>query len=334
MRSLLAYVRAQGGDAASLARSFGMTLEEVASAQSLDDEPQCSISTIQQLGHTAADLLRDPMLGVHLAATVERGSYGVVDFITASAPTVREAFRHMIRYQRLINTAVMFSVEERPDAVVLEHRIPGEPLGIGRHGNEYTIAMLVRRCRELCRTPVTPRRVWFAHASCPDLARLAEAVGTESIAFASGCNGIAFEPEFLETPIPGADAALLRVLESLAEPLVASTPAATDLKERVKHELRQRLQSGDLDIAAVAAAMAMSARTLQRRLHGLGTSFNAVCDEVRRSQALAHVDRREPKLALSEIAFLVGYSDVRAFLRAFKRWTGMSPQQYRARQST
>jgi AraC-like DNA-binding protein len=332
VRVLLSYVHSRGGDAGALARRFGMDLERVLSAASPEEEPGHPISTIQQLTDAAAAQLRDDFLGVHLAQTVERGSYGVVDFVTASAPTLREGLLRLIRYQRLVSTAVVFSVDQCADGEHVEHRIPGEPLGVGVQGNEYTLATLMRRCRELGAQPVAPLRAWFAHPAPAgrSSAELAAALGTDQLRFDAGCNGLAFAPGTLDLPIPTANEALLRVLDDFAGRLVPAMPEATDLRAQVEHQIRLRFRSGTFDAQGVAQALFLSVRTLQRRLDELGTSFQEICEDVRRTQALKHI--ADPKLSVSDVAFLLGYSEPRAFLRAFKRWTGTSPQQHRRKQ--
>lgn len=331
VRVLFTYVRARGADADQLAAAFGIDLAQLGrAATSPEEEPEYAIATLKKLADAAAHQLGDPFLGINLAAGAERGSYGVVDFVAASAPTVREALHRLIRYQRLVNTAVTFSIEEKDGRAILEHRLLGATSALGRHGNEYTVATLVRRFRDLSRTTFVPQCAWFAHARPADVSAIIAALGTDDLRFDAGCNGFSFPQPFLEAPIPSADGALLRVLDGYAARLVPATPPADDVRARVEHQVRLRLPSGRIDIQSVSSTIAMSARSLQRRLEEIGTSYQEVVDDVRRTQALKHI--ADPKLSVSEVAFLVGYSEPRAFLRAFKRWTGTSPQRHRRQQ--
>jgi AraC-like DNA-binding protein len=330
VRVLLEHVRARGGDAEGLARRFAIPPGVLAQGPaSPEEEPECAITAIQELTHAAAEHLNDAFLGVHLAASVKRGSYGVIDFAVASAPTVGEALQRLIRYQRLVNTAVSFSVERRGADTLLEHRIPGAPQALGRHGNEYTLTTVVRRCHELCRKAIWPARAWFAHPAPADVSELVAALGTETLQFEAGTNGLMFGPGFYDQPIPAADPALLRVLDTYAASLVSSTPEPTDFRARVEHHIRLRLQDGTALAERIAPALSMSVRTLHRRLGELGTTFQEILDDVRHRQALVHMG--DPMLTVGEVAFLLGYSEPSAFVRAFKRWTNTTPQQHRLR---
>jgi AraC-like DNA-binding protein len=80
-------------------------------------------------------------------------------------------------------------------------------------------------------------------------------------------------------------------------------------------------------LAAIAAKLHMSARSLQRRLQSEGTSFAEVLSDMRRDMALRYL--RDPRIYIGEVAFLLGFLDVTAFHRAFKRWTGSTPAEYR-----
>lgn len=99
--------------------------------------------------------------------------------------------------------------------------------------------------------------------------------------------------------------------------------------ERLRHLIAEALQNGVPELPALARSLGMSERSLRRRLDELGTSFRDVLDAVRKELALNHVKDR--RLSLSEVAFLLGFSEPSTFHRAFKRWTGDTPAAFRAR---
>ena len=96
------------------------------------------------------------VLGLHLATAGPRGTYGVLEFAARTAPTVGEAIRRLVRYQRLANDLVAITLDRRSGVAVFGHRIPDDPVCVGRHGNEFTLAAVLRLCRELSAEPVTP----------------------------------------------------------------------------------------------------------------------------------------------------------------------------------
>jgi AraC-like DNA-binding protein len=120
-----------------------------------------------------------------------------------------------------------------------------------------------------------------------------------------------------------ADAPLLDTLARFAEQRLASAtePWSTRVRDVVL------AQGGRVSLARVAKSMALSPRTLQSRLDGEGTSCKQILDDVRKELALGYLERDD--LSLSEIAFLLGYSEQSAFNHAFKRWTGHSPGEHK-----
>ena len=112
---------------------------------------------------------------------------------------------------------------------------------------------------------------------------------------------------------------------------LASRPKSDDLIDRLRRLIREALEDGEPSIERLSLRLQMSARTLQRRLSELSTSFQDVLDGVRFDLARAFL--REDRLDVSQVAYLLGYSELRAFDRAFKRWSGVTPGEYRSKPS-
>lgn len=130
-------------------------------------------------------------------------------------------------------------------------------------------------------------------------------------------------------PVQGGDPALFSFLEEHAKAALASRPKTDDLIDKLRHDLREALKQGEPNVERLATRLSMSGRTLQRRLADLGTSFQDVLDQVRFDLARAWL--QDARLDLSQVAYLLGYSELRAFDRAFRRWANMSPGEWRAR---
>ncbi len=319
---LCALVAERGGDPAALLRRF-----ELPAAAADDAEVTLPLATLHALLDAAAEAARDPFLGVHLAQRLPRGAYGVVEYTCRTAPTLREALRRIARYVGLLNELVTITVEEHGGAATVEQRIPGEPLAVGRHGNEFFIVMLLSGSRTLAAAPLVPSRAWFAHPQPDDVSALLEVLGTTRVRFGAGANGLELPAAALDLPVTTHDPALLALLDRQAEQALAGLPAATRLGALVRRRIRDTLGEEPPTLEGVAAGLRMSARTLQRRLGDEGVKFADLLDEVRRELALDYVrDRRRP---LGEIAYLLGYAELSPFLRAFKRWTGKTPGELR-----
>ena len=123
------------------------------------------------------------------------------------------------------------------------------------------------------------------------------------------------------------DSVLRSVLESHAKEILARLPEADDSVREIRRSLMARISQGDTEIESVARALATSSRSLQRRLAAAGTSFQEVLDATRRDVAGRYLEDRT--LSVGEVAYLLGYSEPAAFHRAFKRWNGITPLEFR-----
>jgi len=123
------------------------------------------------------------------------------------------------------------------------------------------------------------------------------------------------------------DPVLRSVLEQHAAAIAARIPEADMLAREVRRVLALRMPEGDTHIETVARALAIAPRSLQRRLSGAGLSYQQLLDSTRREAAGEYLS--DPRLAIGEVAYLLGYSEPAAFCRAFKRWNGMTPQSFR-----
>jgi AraC-like DNA-binding protein len=130
-----------------------------------------------------------------------------------------------------------------------------------------------------------------------------------------------------EIPTHTAHSGMLGVLIEHADLLLARLPRGPELVERTRRAIGERLRGGDPSLESVARELGMSERSLQRHRRDVGSSFNALADEVR--QATAHLYLEQPDMALAEVGYLLGFADQSAFNRAFKRWTGCTPKQAR-----
>lgn len=210
---LLGLVRERGRDPAVLIRRFELPPRAAELA-----EVVVPLGTLHALLEDAAELLADPFLGVHLAAGMPRGIYGVVEYACRSAPTIREAIVRIVRYIGLLNELVTISCERQDGGGArIEQRIPGAPRCVGRHGNEFFIATLLLGARALSNTSCVPTQVWFAHPAPPDTSELIALLGTSHLRWDAGANGVELSAATLELPLITSDPPLLGLLERQAE---------------------------------------------------------------------------------------------------------------------
>ena len=186
--------------------------------------------------------------------------------------------------------------------------------------------MLLHRAQTLTGKSFRPLRVWFAHPAPRDRSQLIDLVG-ERIEFEREKNGMALPKTILSMPLSSHDPALLELLDQQAEAALALRASPSRFLGQVRQQIRDALSAGVPSLEEAARLLHMSARTLQRRLSDEDTTYLALVEEVR--QELARRWVAENTRPLGEIAFLLGYSELSAFLRAFKRWTGANVSEFR-----
>jgi AraC-like DNA-binding protein len=235
-----------------------------------------------------------------------------------------------VRYQRLFHEGNESYRLERGDRVEMILQLRSD-LVRSDHLIEFVLATWVIRLRRMTGRPISPLGVDLAHAAPGrDDADHRTFFGSD-VRFERGRDALVFTRDVLALPVAGANRDLTAALEqSLARELAALGERGGDgIAALARDRLREALLTGRCDVTTVSKALAMSERTLQRRLGECGTTFQALLDDVRRELALAQLERGAG--TLTDLAFTLGYADLSAFSRAFRRWTGESPVEYRRR---
>jgi AraC-like DNA-binding protein len=176
----------------------------------------------------------------------------------------------------------------------------------------------------------TPLEVQFAHPAPAQISEHVRVFGAP-VLFGYSTNNIVVDREFLMCQVPGADPRLFGIMKRYLEQILKEMPAEHGVLPAVRRAIAETMRECEPHLARVAKKMAMSPRTLQRQLKKDGIKFKHLVDSTRRHFAESYL--KDGDTTLTEIAFLLGYSEVSAFTRAFKRWTGLPPVAYR-RQST
>jgi AraC-like DNA-binding protein len=293
-------------------------------------EATMALRALWPLCEACAEAAGDPLLGFHVGTRLERGSYGLLEFSARAAADLGGALELLLRYSALLNHLVVFALEKQSSGrVVLTHGIPGVPEAVGRQCNEYTVGIMVALARELVGDDLMPVEVAVAHAHASALEQALRC----PVRFGRGLNAVTFAAKDLKRPVRSHDPALLQVLELQAARVAAERPKqGASFTDQVLGLIREVLPHPGSVIERVAAKLHTTSRTVQRRLTAEGASFQELLEQVRSASAQHWV--REGKRPLGEVAFLLGYSDLRDFVRAYKRWTGRTPgadrEQHRA----
>ena len=270
-------------------------------------------------------------VGVQLASELLWADLGVLAYVALNAPTVGRALVSTSRYVAVQQTAGAVALDLDGDVARVSYALRAAPHEPPRQHGLAVLAILVRLIREGLGEPGwAPHEVTMPHAPPRRPGDGAAWFGVP-IRYRAEAASVAFAPAVLRRPMVTADPGLFPILVRLADECLARlAPGGDDTLAEVRRLVASMIGSAALTIDDVAARMGVSARTVQRQLQAHALSFKQVVDDVRCSLARRHL--ADPDVTLTDAAFLLGYSDLSAFSRAFRRWTGQSAQAYRRAQ--
>ena len=320
---LVGLVEQAGEDPAPLLAQVG--LEPAA----FDDaDARVPVEQLHALWEAVLEVVPDAASAVLGAGRYSPSDYGLVGFVAMNSRTLGEAIRHAVRYLGLWTDEPSIALSDDGTLSIVYRCAFADRLGL-RMATEATPAELLNGARVLTQRHLVPREVRFRHPPPRDPAAHHEFFGCQ-VRFGASDNAMLLDRTDLELSLPKADEKLGAYLRTLAnQALQAHCGPDPSPLDRIRQIIAEQLQREVPSLSEVARALAISDRTLRRRLEAEGTSYRALLDETRARLAKSYVaDRR---LSLSEVAFLVGFSEPSAFHRAFKRWTGSTPSAYRAR---
>ncbi len=284
--------------------------------------------TVYKLWKALAEAVGDPDLGLSISQNMPQGVIGLVEYVARNSATVGEAFEAAARYVRIIHDGGVIEIERRPTVFTLAHRIEVDPLGAPRANADWILAHLVIRGRDYTGVDFAPRLVEFHHRRPTDVRRYLE-IFRSVPRFEAECNRLTFDAAVYDLPIKQADPNLLALMAHYAEQQLAQLPEGESFPERMQRVISELIVRGVPRLGDVARALGVSSRTLQRRLRGEETSFQAQVTDVRKQMAQRYLS--DPQLSINEIAFMLGYSEPSAFHRSFKKWLGVTPRSFRLR---
>lgn len=284
----------------------------------LDPEARVSPAQFCVAWAEALRLSGDPALALAIAKATPPGAFGIVEYVCRSQKTLKGALEQWCRYLAILDDAVEVRLEGASLRVVRESEAPAPA------SHELCFALVFLRARELAKG-VTVAEVRYTHRSSE--AERHRAFFGAPVVFGARHTEMIFDRDVLDLPLATADENLAAILVPAAEEKRARRPKEPPFTDQVSRALRSALSTDDAQLGAVAKRMGMTGRSLQRRLKDEGTSFQDLREKTRRALASHYLAE---DLSLSEIAFLLGFSEPSAFFRAFKRWTGKTPLEARS----
>lgn len=316
------YVIRCGGDPEAVFCAAGWPMPED------NDQLPIPVSTLSRMFEEASTQLKDPDFGIHTAEFFPYESSGLLTLAMLSANNVEEAIRVLSRYGKHIDSG--FTVEPIPgdDQLIIEFEILDLMNAVHTQLQEYLVALFLQIIRTGTKKAINPVEVSFAldpsreRASVKRFFACPVSYGT--------VNRLRFEGAVLAEKFVTAHHLLFDMLTRALQSFFRSDPEDQDLMTLVSREIIKHTSNESLRLETVAEELSMSPRTLRRKLAEEGHSFQDAKKVIRRNRAEYFL--ASTSMSVAEIAYELGYSEISAFSRAFRNWTGESPQTYRQRE--
>jgi AraC-like DNA-binding protein len=320
-RVLALYLQARGVAPAVV---LGQPLADQLAGPAEDHFSRLPAEDYCQLLLKAAEHLHDPLLGLHLGQSIRPAHLGALGYVLLACENLGAALTRIQRYHRLVN-----------DINPIEPLVTGDQLELrwgaahGRTGalyDESGIAGIVQIGRDLCGVPLPVTALDFINPPPRD-ARPYERYFGCKVRFGQPMTRLVLPLASLAAPLRQTDPTLLRLMERQVDAAMAQLPEAGDLGDMTRRVIAHLAPTGLPELPRVAHELRLSPRVFYRRLAAQGLNFRDLRESTLKQVAEMHL--RDQRLTLAEVGALLGYSEQSAFSRAFRRWAGMSPQDWR-----
>jgi AraC-like DNA-binding protein len=314
------FIAENGGDAASIFADSGVDEQQLSQTrQALD------LAAFVGLLERAAMHTGHENFGLWYGQQFKPEMLGLLGGVAMSAPTLGDALRQLAMLHGYHQQATMTHFTGKAGMLQLHYRILDGSIIERRQDAEATLGKFVNVFRHCLGSLWTPDEIHFEHPR-PSAWREHEAAFAAPVFFGQRTNAVIFRDDSMHRPMPQADRRKLARLRAELMRLGGDT-GTVPLLDRVQGEIRSLLPDGLASIENVSDNLHMARWTLQRRLAGHGLSFSDMVDLVRRTLAIHYI--RQPSVPVMAIAEILGYSELSAFSRAFRRWFGSCPSRFR-----
>jgi AraC-like DNA-binding protein len=305
----------KGLDAEPLFHRAGLSTKQLRDANA-----RYPVEAMQRLWVASVAASGDPCFGLEVGRRWHPTTFHALGYAAMASSTLREALAYVSRYCRTVSTGATLGMEDRGTEVdlVLDSTAaaPVADETALRMVAQAGLAAMATLCRVARGEPLAIRRVAFAHTDEGCKVRLEEYFGC-AVVFGAGHDAITFAQGDLDAPLASHNADLLRVNHGLVVDRFASLESAP-LSMQVRAQIARLLPSGEVDQEAVASALRLSRRSMQRKLRPEGVSFRRLLDDTRREHAQEYL--QDETLSSAEVAYLLGFSETSSLSRALRRW--------------
>lgn len=294
-------------------------------AQVRRPDARIGVDTYLAIQDGAAKVANDPYFGLHMGEYAEAGSWSILGYLMMNCKTLGEAFEKAGRYSHIIGNLIEARVVPGFQKVRLVFFTPPHAPPMSRHCFDSTFSSSVRMMRSLTGLPLNPLEVTFTYPAPTSTAEY-DRIFRCPVRFEYKENSVTIDPSIASIPVRMPNPGLRQYFEAYAQDFLAQMDQKNEVTRKVMRILLEQLDDDQLSLEKVAKQMAISARTLQNRLSDEGVTFSDLLDKTR--ERLARQYLRE-NYSVEQITYLLGFSEPSVFRKAFKKWVGVTPKEYR-----
>lgn len=325
MLNIIQFAAQQGADFQELLEMSGSSITELC-----NEESRVEANVYNAVIEAALDKTQDSAFGLHIGEHLSLSAAGLIYQIVQTSSTVEEALQYCCDFANLGCRALPLSLRKTNDEMIVE-LIP-DPIWAEssaasvQHTADGILAFTLREFQNLTLQKHQPTSVHIPYGTRENRPEY-ERVFKCPVIFDSEIISMRFKLEHVQEPIITSDYNLLQVLVSHAQEKLQTIEGELGFTSVVKRSIMNMVKPKFPTIEEVAASLNLSVRSFQRKLKEYGKTYKQLLDEVRLDLTKSYL--KKPELSISEVAYLLDYSEPSAFIRSFKRWTGQTPSQYK-----
>ena len=318
----LSFIERHGGDADRIFGDSGI-------APSTVEDPVLVLSLNSYCGlfEEAARQTQNDNFGLWFGNQFVPRNLGMLGYVAVTSPTVGSALENLVKFFRFHQQGSIMGLSQNDPLLKLEYQIHDGRIVERRQDAELSLGMFLNIFREAYGPSWGPEEVHFEHPKPLDWKEHEKAFNAP-VYFNQPTNGLLVRREDLNGTMPGCDLRLLAIVQACLSSLGCRDYDERPI-DRLRSLVRTKLPEGYPTLESIAQELGMSVSAVQRLLGSAGLAYKDLVENTRRQLAMMYLKQRH--LPVSEIAFLLGYSELSAFSRAFRRWVGVSPREYRER---
>ena len=307
-------------DSTALCREAGLD------PQWMDDpNARYPVTGTTRLWALAVQASGDPALGLRVSRFVSPTTFHALGYALVASGSLREVFERIVRYHTVVSDALELELSRTPDRYCFHLRQPSDRTAPAPEAIDAFAAIYVRTCRNRLGRDYAPLAVYLRRAAPADPEPW-HRVFRAPVFFGAEEDRLEFAHQDFDSHLDDANPELAEHNETVLKRTLAQLKPLT-WERKVRDAIEEQLPEREPSAEHIAKALHLSLRSLQRHLADEGCRFDTLLNESRENLALLHL--RDPQCSLSEISYLLGFADTSSFSRAFKRWTGMTPGQFR-----